>query len=141
MASALTSVRRRRVSGGADASVTGDAEVEALRAELAAIFATRTTAEWIELFVTNNVPGAPVHDARSANADPHFAVRDLWLDPELHGVRILGSPLRGDGRMAVSSRAAPGADADGEHVLRNVLGYDDARIASLRDGRVLGGKS
>jgi len=114
---------------------------EALRTELAAIFSTRTTAEWIEFFVTNNVPGAPVHDARSANADPHFAMRDLWLDPELHGVRILGSPLRVDGRMATSNRAAPGADADGEHVLRNVLGYDDARIASLREGHVLGGKS
>ena len=114
---------------------------DALRGELCTIFATRTTAEWVDLFNAHDVAGAPVHDARSASADPHFAARDLWIDPVVHGVRLLGSPLRVDGRMAVSDRAAPGADADREHVLRNVLGYDEARIASLRGGPAPGEQS
>ena len=97
--------------------------------------------KWVDLFNAHDVAGAPVHDARSANADPHFAARDLWIDPVVHGVRLLGSPLRVDGRMAVSDRAAPGADADREHVLRNVLGYDEARIASLRGGPAPGEQS
>lgn len=108
---------------------------DALRDELAGIFATRSTAAWVELFIAHDVAGAPVHDAHGASADPHFRARDLWVDPAIHGVPILGSPLRVDGEMAVSRRAAPGADADAEHVLRHILGYDDARVRALR-GRV-----
>src|SRR5436309_1065265 len=36
---------------------------EALRAELAAIFRTRTRAEWVELFIAHDVPGGPVYTA------------------------------------------------------------------------------
>ena len=37
---------------------SGDVE---LRRELAAIFATRTQAEWVQLFIEADVPGGPVH--------------------------------------------------------------------------------
>src|SRR5439155_19519699 len=50
---------------------------EALRAELAAIFRTRTRAEWIDLFIAHDVPGGPVYTADELLEDPHFRAREL----------------------------------------------------------------
>jgi crotonobetainyl-CoA:carnitine CoA-transferase CaiB-like acyl-CoA transferase len=111
---------------------------EELRDELAAIFATRTRAEWVELFVDANVAGAPVYVGGETHADPHFRARDLAVDADTHGLAILGSPIRVDGRRAVAPRAAPRFGDDTDVVLRDVLGYDDGRVAALRAAGVLG---
>ena len=103
-----------------------------LRAELASIFATRKRAEWVALFIEHDVAGAPVYIGGEAHADTHFAARGLWLDPETHGLRLIGPPLRVDGAVAVSENAAPAGGAHTVDVLQRVLGYDDDRIAELR---------
>ncbi len=111
---------------------------EALRKELAAIFAARSTADWLALFVEHDVAGGPVYEAGQTHRDAHFEARRLWLDPEVHGLRLLGSPVRVEGELAVSARAAPAAGADGERILREVLNYDDDRIGELRRAGALG---
>jgi crotonobetainyl-CoA:carnitine CoA-transferase CaiB-like acyl-CoA transferase len=103
-----------------------------LRAELRQIFATRTRAEWVALFIEHDVAGAPVYLGGETQADPHFATRGLWLDPQTHGLRLIGPPLRIDGAIAVAPRAAPSGGQHTQDVLRRVLGYDDERIAALR---------
>jgi crotonobetainyl-CoA:carnitine CoA-transferase CaiB-like acyl-CoA transferase len=110
-----------------------------LRRELQQIFRTRTRAQWIELFIDHDVAGAPVYVAGETHADPHFVARDLWLDPAVHGVRLVGSPVRVDGRQAVADHAAPSAGEHTKHVLRDVLGYDDEQIRVLEDTGALGG--
>jgi crotonobetainyl-CoA:carnitine CoA-transferase CaiB-like acyl-CoA transferase len=109
-----------------------------LRGELQQIFRSRTRAEWVELFIEHDVAGAPVYLAGETHADAHFTARDLWLDPEVHGVRLVGSPVRVDGRQATADRAAPCAGEHTEQVLRDVLGYDDERIRALRAAGALG---
>jgi crotonobetainyl-CoA:carnitine CoA-transferase CaiB-like acyl-CoA transferase len=110
-----------------------------LRGELQQIFRSRTRAEWVTLFIEHDVAGAPVYLAGETHSDPHFVARDLWLDPDVHGVRLVGSPVRVDGRQAAADRAAPSAGEHTEQVLREVLGYDDDRIRALSDGGALGG--
>lgn len=114
----------------------GDLE---LRRELAAIFATRTQAEWIRLFIDADVPGSPVHTTRELLDDPHFRARAQVVEqqhPQAGPVRLLDTPIRSDGRRRSSVRPAP---AHGEHtdeVLRE-LGIPVERIAELRDGGVV----
>jgi crotonobetainyl-CoA:carnitine CoA-transferase CaiB-like acyl-CoA transferase len=103
-----------------------------LRAELRAIFAARTRAEWVALFIEHDVAGAPVYLGGETQADPHFATRGLWLDPQTHGLRLIGPPLRIDGSIAVAPRPAPTGGQHTDDVLRRVLGYDDDHIAGLR---------
>src|SRR5262249_1906291 len=64
----------------------GDTE---LRDELARIFATRTRAEWIDMFIEHDVAGAPVYRAGETHADPHFNARNLWTDGNVHGLELL----------------------------------------------------
>lgn len=111
----------------------------ALRRELAAIFATRTQAEWVRLFCEVDVPGGPVHDARSLLTDPQFQDRTALVEhdhPEAGALRMIGTPVHtSDAPAAPGPAPAHGHDTDA--VLRDVLGYDTATIAGLRSRLVI----
>ncbi|MGQ0804543.1 MAG: CaiB/BaiF CoA transferase family protein [Actinomycetota bacterium] len=111
-----------------------------LRRELAGIFATRTQAEWVRLFLEADVPGGPVHSPRDLLDDPQFAARAQIVEqdhPDAGPLRLLGTPVH----TAESPPPTAPAPAHGEHtdeVLRDVLGYDEARITELRARGAIG---
>ncbi|MFF5264836.1 CaiB/BaiF CoA transferase family protein [Actinomadura viridis] len=115
----------------------GDLE---LRRELAGIFRTRTTAEWIELGLRHDVPIGPVNTPATIAADPQFAARMPWqpavrlvADQLPFPVRVVGEP------PPAAERPAPEPGEHGEEILREVLGYDAERVARLRESGAFGG--
>jgi crotonobetainyl-CoA:carnitine CoA-transferase CaiB-like acyl-CoA transferase len=109
-----------------------------LRAELAAIFRTRTTAEWVADSGAANYPLSPVYDQAAAQQDPQFRARLPWIPKERLGADQLPFPVKlVDGELAPPERA-PALGEHGDAVLRDVLGYDDERIARLREAGALG---
>ena len=111
----------------------------ALRRELAGIFATRTTAEWVAFSQRVNTTICPVNDTKSITKDPHFRAR-LPLRPHTEaGTDLMPSPIKPIGEtLPVPSVAAREPGRDTEAVLRDVLGYDAAKIAALRAAQALG---
>jgi crotonobetainyl-CoA:carnitine CoA-transferase CaiB-like acyl-CoA transferase len=106
----------------------------ALRRELAAIFAGRTQAEWVQLFLDADVPGAPVHAVSELGDDPQFQSRANTVEhvhPEAGPLRLIGTPVRAD-RSPTPVAPAPALGAHTDEVLSELLRYDVARIASLR---------
>jgi crotonobetainyl-CoA:carnitine CoA-transferase CaiB-like acyl-CoA transferase len=105
-------------------------------------FAQRTSREWLDALGEAGVPCGPVYDVTEALEDPQVVAREDVVDiphPQLGDVRQLASPLR------VNTDAEPWplrrAPFRGEHtdeVLRDVCGYDDARIADLRAAGTFG---
>ncbi len=111
----------------------------ALRHELAAIFATRTTAEWIAFGLEVNTPICPVNTVKTIPRDPQFQARLAMRPYQEAGTDLMPSPIKPIGEsLPVPGIAArePGRDTDA--VLRDVLGYDPARIAALRRAGALG---
>jgi crotonobetainyl-CoA:carnitine CoA-transferase CaiB-like acyl-CoA transferase len=111
----------------------------ALRRQLAEIFATRTTAEWIAFGLEVNTPLAPVNDSKSITRDPQFLDRLPFLSQPRHGTELMPSPIKPLGEALPPPAIAavePGRDTDA--VLRDVLGYDAERIAALRRAGALG---
>jgi crotonobetainyl-CoA:carnitine CoA-transferase CaiB-like acyl-CoA transferase len=111
----------------------------ALRRELAAIFAGRTTAEWIAFGQRVNTPICPVNDVRSITRDPQFEARLAFRPRDAAGTELMPSPIRLlDEALPAPGPAAiePGRDTDA--VLADVLGYDAGRIAALRSAGALG---
>ncbi len=109
-----------------------------LRRELATIFATRTQAEWVQLFVEADVPGGPVHDALSLLDDPQFTARTAFVEhdhPLAGRLRLVGTPICGGERSAPGPAPAHGQDTD--EVLGDLLGYDAATIAVLRERGII----
>jgi len=109
-----------------------------LRAELAAIFRTRTTAEWVRFGVERNTPLAPVNTPRTLADDPQFRARMPWLPRERVGAEQLPSPIKVVGEELPLPTRAPEVGEHTEAVLREVLGYDGDRIEALRASGALG---
>jgi len=111
----------------------------ALRHELAGVFATRTTAEWIEFGLTHDVPLGPVNTPATVAADPQFADRMPWQPADRLVADQLPFPVRVAGeRPPAASRPAPAAGEHTDEILKDVLDYDESRIAALRRSGAFG---
>jgi crotonobetainyl-CoA:carnitine CoA-transferase CaiB-like acyl-CoA transferase len=109
-----------------------------LRRELAEIFRSRSTAEWVALGSEANTPIAPVNTPKTLADDPQFQDRLPWIPKERVGNDQVPSPIKLLGEVLPIPTKAPTVGEHTEAVLRDVLGYDDARIADLRAGGALG---
>jgi len=110
----------------------------ALQAELRAIFKTKTSAEWLELGSRVNTPIGPVNDTRSIATDPQFQHRLPWIPAARLDADQLPFPVKLQGEELPIPTKAPAVGEHTDAVLRDVLGFDDARIASLRASGALG---
>ncbi len=111
-----------------------------LRATLAEIFKTRTSAEWIEFGQQAGTAIAPVNTPRTLPDDPQFRDRLGWLPREAHGTELLPSPIKVVGGELAPPRKAPVLDEHTDEVLSEILGLDADRLAQLRAGGVIGPK-
>lgn len=102
-----------------------------LRAELAAVFATRPQAHWIELFDAVDACVSPVLRAEEALRLAHFVERGMVVDAGPDAPRALGCPIRMSDFTFRVRRPAP---APGEHTdeVLHEAGLDWSTIAALR---------
>jgi crotonobetainyl-CoA:carnitine CoA-transferase CaiB-like acyl-CoA transferase len=111
-----------------------------LLAILDELFATRTVAQWLEPLQAASIPCAPIHDVAEALTDPHTRARGLVIEtthPVFGRVRSVASPVR-VGDSPTSYRRAPLRGEHGEALLRDLLGYDEARIEALQRAAAFG---
>jgi crotonobetainyl-CoA:carnitine CoA-transferase CaiB-like acyl-CoA transferase len=113
----------------------GDVE---LRRELQTIFRSRTTDEWVALGDDVNTPIVSVNTPRTLADDPQFQERMPWLPRDALGCEQLPTPIKFVGEDFGVPTKAPTVGEHTETVLRDVLGYDDARIDALRASGALG---
>jgi crotonobetainyl-CoA:carnitine CoA-transferase CaiB-like acyl-CoA transferase len=112
---------------------------EALRAELTAIFRTRTREQWLRLFIAHDVPGGPVHTVDTVLEDPHFRARDLLFEqdhPVAGRTRLFGTPVKTAGEPFAAAPAPAAGEHSGE-ILAQVLGLPPADIDRLRAAGVV----
>jgi crotonobetainyl-CoA:carnitine CoA-transferase CaiB-like acyl-CoA transferase len=109
-----------------------------LQAVLRDIFAARTTAEWIAFGDEHNTPIAPVNTPRTLADDPQFQNRLPFFSRDELGAEQLPSPIKLLGEELPVPAKAPTAGQHTDEILREVLGYDDARVAVLRKAGALG---
>jgi crotonobetainyl-CoA:carnitine CoA-transferase CaiB-like acyl-CoA transferase len=103
---------------------------------IAAWTATRAAAEVEQLLQADGVPAHVALDSETALADEQFVARGHFVELDAKTV-VQGTRYRLSQTPAVVDRAAPTFGRDNDHVLRDLLGYDDARIASLEESGAL----
>jgi crotonobetainyl-CoA:carnitine CoA-transferase CaiB-like acyl-CoA transferase len=104
-----------------------------LMAILDAVFGSRTVGEWTGTLRAAGVPCGPVNSVRDALSDPQTLARGMIVEtehPRFGPVRQVRGPVR-VGPDGESYRRAPARHEDAGHILRQLLGYDDRRIAGL----------
>ena len=109
-----------------------------MQAELRDIFLTRTSAEWIAFGEEHNTPIAPMNTPQTMADDAQFQDRLGWISRDRLGADQLPSPLKVVGDELPEPTHAPTVGQHTDAVLRELLGYDDARLAALREAGALG---
>ncbi|MDD2858418.1 MAG: CoA transferase [Candidatus Nanopelagicales bacterium] len=121
-----------------DSTANRMANSPALMAILDDVFATKTLAEWKVILLPSKGVWAPVQTAA-----------EMYDDPQAQANRMVRVPTDEPGTPAIvmppvmfDEDAGPGNPAPdfGQHtdeILRDLAGYDDARIAELRASRVI----
>lgn len=107
--------------------------IDAIYAELAAILATRSTAEWLEVLRAADIPCAPVHTLESLRADPHLAAVGFFgteEHPTEGRLTRLAAPVRFGAHGEIPRGPAPRLGEHGRAILAEA-GYDEAGIAAL----------
>ena len=109
-----------------------------LQTELRTIFATKTSAEWMDFGGRVNTPIAPVNTPKTLPADPQFADRLGWIPAARLGADQLPFPVKFVGEELPLPHKAP---TPGEHtyeVLRACCDYDDATFADIKAAGAFG---
>jgi crotonobetainyl-CoA:carnitine CoA-transferase CaiB-like acyl-CoA transferase len=106
-----------------------------LQKELTEIFKTKRSAEWPAFGGEHNTPIAPVNTPQTIGDDPQFQARLGWFR---RGADQLPSPVKVVGAEVPEPDEAPTIGEHTDAVLRDVLSYDDAKIAELRDAGAFG---
>jgi crotonobetainyl-CoA:carnitine CoA-transferase CaiB-like acyl-CoA transferase len=96
------------------------ANYDALNADLAATFRTKTRAEWLAALRANDVPCGPLNDFKEVFDDPqveHLQLKRKLPHPKRGSVSVVGSPVRLSDTPIVIATAAPELGADTNHYL------------------------
>ena len=107
---------------------------------LEAVMKTRTKAQWLPALEAAKVPCGAINNLAEVFADPHVNARgmvDEWTHPLQPDLRLVASPMKLSERPVRRELPPPLLGQHTDEVLAGVLGWDDARIESLRKEGVI----
>jgi len=125
-----------RFSKNSDRIGNRDALDDLIKAELKRVGAEA----WIEKLMAAGIPCGRINSVAQALAAPHAIARDMVTSvehPTAGSVKMLGIPFRFSDTPASIRRAPPLLGQHTEAVLREELGFSDARINELRAEKVI----
>ena len=108
---------------------------DALEGMIQEVIQTRTAAEWFKTISDAGVPCGPVNTIDKALRDPQVLHRNMVEEidhPTAGRIKLTGIPVKMSGTPAEIRLPPPTLGQHTDEVLRNVLGYDEGRIRTLR---------
>ena len=114
-------------------------QTETLTPEIAAVFATKTLAEWTPLLDAEHLTWAPVAELPELIHDPQMEEMDAWsvIDGPQGSFRTLNTPFAIEG-ADVGPRGPAPKTGEHTHEVLSELGLSDDEIAQLAASGALG---
>lgn len=110
---------------------------------LQTIMKTQSSAHWLTELEANKIGCGPINTLDEVFEDPHVKAREMVVNvphplagPD--GAQLIASPLKLSETPVTYRHHPPLLGQHTDEVLRDVLGYDDDRIAKLRDAGAIG---
>lgn len=106
---------------------------------LEAAFAKKPAQDWIRELRAAEVPAAPVNRMSQIFRDAHVEQRQMVQAFELgdETISVVGNPLATEGTQKPDPAPAPPLGAHTDSVLRDLLGYDEAKAVALKQDGVV----
>jgi formyl-CoA transferase len=107
---------------------------------LAEMVKTKTRDEWIDQLEAVGVPCGPINDLHDVFENPQVKARGIKMEmphPTAGSVKLVRSPMRLSATPTAPDRAPPLLGEHTAEVLKEVLGYDEQRVAALKDKGVV----
>jgi crotonobetainyl-CoA:carnitine CoA-transferase CaiB-like acyl-CoA transferase len=104
------------------------------------ILRARPKQEWLAALEAAKVPCGAINNLAEVFADPHVQERGMvnaWEHPLAEGLRLVASPLKLSATPVRTERPPPLLGQHTEEVLRELLGWDEQRIAVMRGKEVI----
>ncbi|MBI3303128.1 MAG: CoA transferase [Deltaproteobacteria bacterium] len=101
---------------------------------------SRTPEEVTAQLQAAGIPAAPTMTNQDLSTDQHLNSRDFFVEldhPEVGKKQHLGIPWKLSKTPLKVRRPAPTLGQDTDYVLREILGYNEEEIATLRERQVL----
>ncbi|MBA3416640.1 MAG: CoA transferase, partial [Chloroflexia bacterium] len=107
-----------------------------VRADFQAGFLKKTTQEWLDILLPEDIWCAPVNDYAGVEADPQVRENEMiveWEHPTAGTVRGVGIPVKFSETPGEITRHAPLLGEHAAEILREFAGFDEAEIRELQD--------
>ncbi|HEY4374768.1 MAG TPA: CaiB/BaiF CoA-transferase family protein [Burkholderiales bacterium] len=103
---------------------------------LDAVFAGKTTAQWVDILEKAGVPNGPINNIAQAFEEPQTIARGTRIDlphPKGGKAPLIGSPMKFSATPIEYEGAPPTLGQHAEAILAGLLGYDAKKIAELKE--------
>lgn len=111
-----------------------------LREELVKLFAGRTQEEWVDVFLANDVAGAPYYSFREAIESPLFQSRGMFSTQERTSsaseMTVVSNGIKVGHETFEIARRAPNIGEHSKEILAS-FGYTDSEVAELNSKGVV----
>lgn len=103
------------------------------------ILVTQPREHWLSLFRQARIPAGPINRIDEVVNDAAMRERGVFYNVSRHGSAIpqVGTAIRIDGQANYPRLPPPGLGEHTEELLKTLLGYDESRLAGLRQRAVI----
>lgn len=111
-----------------------------LRPLIAEPMKEKTTEEWLEILDKAGVPNGPINTIDKVLQDPQVIAREMIVEvehPVAGNLKMPGVPIKLSDTPGSVRTPAPLLGQHTEEILKELLGYDDEKIQSLREEKAL----
>jgi len=111
-----------------------------LEKEVTQALKTKSTAEWVELMIREDIPCGPVNSVPQLAEDPHALAREMIVEvkhSKAGSLKVVNSPIKLSRTPVKLEKADPELGENTEEILTGLLGYSRADIASLREEKAI----
>lgn len=115
-------------------------DADEIRDRLAAAFVEKTTAEWLDILLAEDIWCAPVYEFADVEKDPQVLLNEMVISyrhPTAGTVRAVGIPVKFQGTPGEIRYPAPLLGQHSVEILREFTPYGDSEISELLEQKVV----
>jgi CoA:oxalate CoA-transferase len=111
-----------------------------LEKEVTEALKSKTTAEWVDLMIREDIPCGPVNSVPQLAEDPHTLAREMIAEVKhsrAGNLKVVNNPIKLSRTPAKLEKANPELGEHTEEILAGLLGYSREKIAGLKSEKAI----